>query len=236
MITNLIIKNLPPSRKGCIPWNKGKKLDSLSEEHKRKLSIANKGKIRSEETRNKIRLAKLGNKNSLGAKRNKEWKQRMSKLQKGKKHSEETKRKISLNRKGKGIGKSNSSWKGGITQLKYLSRLRRGSLELANKLSHIHRGEKNHSWKGGITPINKKIRRSLEYRLWREAVFKRDNYTCIWCELRSGKGRTVILHADHIKPFSLFPELRFAIDNGRTLCVDCHKKTDTYAGKLKNYK
>lgn len=84
-------------------------------------------------------------------------------------------------------------------------------------------GEKNKNWKGGITPINRKIRTSLEYKLWRESVFKRDDYTCIWCGEVGGR-----LHADHIKPFANFPELRFAIDNGRTLCVVCHKKTDSY--------
>lgn len=92
-------------------------------------------------------------------------------------------------------------------------------------------GERNNLWKGGITPINAKIRTSIEYKLWRESVFKRDNYTCVWCCVRNGEGITVILNADHIKPFAQYPELRFAIDNGRTLCVPCHKKTDTYAGK-----
>ena len=84
-------------------------------------------------------------------------------------------------------------------------------------------------WKGGITPINIKIRMSLEYKLWRRAVFERDNYQCIW----GGKEHGNKLNADHIKRFSDYPELRFAIDNGRTLCADCHRKTDTYGGRIK---
>lgn len=82
------------------------------------------------------------------------------------------------------------------------------------------------NWKGGITPINNLIRNSEEYKLWRKAVFERDNYKCVWCGIRG-----VTIHADHIKPFALFPELRFAIDNGRTLCVPCHRTTDTYGKK-----
>lgn len=96
------------------------------------------------------------------------------------------------------------------------------------------RGDKNPLWKGGITPINKTIRTSLEYKIWRRGIFERDNYTCVWCGDRQKKGHKVILHADHIKPFAYFPELRFAIDNGRTLCVDCHKKTDSYLKHVKN--
>lgn len=91
-------------------------------------------------------------------------------------------------------------------------------------------GEKNVNWKGGITPINTKIRNSREYKLWRKSVFERDGYMCVFC----GVGG-VMLHADHIKPFYLYPELRFAIDNGRTLCVDCHKKTNTYLWKARTH-
>ena len=98
-------------------------------------------------------------------------------------------------------------------------------------ISHIGKtGTRSSNWRGGITPENYKIRTSREYKLWREAVFKRDNWTCIWCWQRGGE-----LNADHIKPFSLFPELRFAIDNGRTLCLPCHKTTDSYGGRVKKY-
>jgi hypothetical protein len=80
---------------------------------------------------------------------------------------------------------------------------------------------KNHwNWKGGITPESVRLRASAEYKLWHEAVFKRDSYTCVWC----GDSRGSNLRADHIQLWSEYPELRFAIDNGRTLCESCHIK------------
>ena len=73
----------------------------------------------------------------------------------------------------------------------------------------------------GRTPERISIRHSLDYKLWREAVFKRDNYTCQCCDERGG-----YLEAHHIKSFSEYPELRFAIDNGISYCQMCHAKTD----------
>lgn len=79
-------------------------------------------------------------------------------------------------------------------------------------------GENHWNWQGGITPLNQKLRHSFEYRVWRSAVFARDNWTCQGCDTRGGR-----LEADHIKPWSLFPELRFEVSNGRTLCKECHR-------------
>lgn len=88
------------------------------------------------------------------------------------------------------------------------------------------RGPNGANWKGGLTPISEKIRASDESKLWRKAVFDRDNYTCQHCFRRG-----VILNAHHLKAFSKFPELRFEISNGQTLCKDCHKQTDTYLNR-----
>lgn len=89
-------------------------------------------------------------------------------------------------------------------------------------------GEKARAWQGGKTKKAKCIRTSAAYREWRTAVFERDGYTCQMC---GAKG--VYLEAHHIKAQSIYPELRFDIDNGMTLCKECHKKTDNYANKAK---
>ena len=84
------------------------------------------------------------------------------------------------------------------------------------------RGEQHPNWKGGKRTRHM-LSGQIEYKLWREAVFQRDNYTCVWC-----KTQGTYLQADHIKPWSQYPTLRYAIDNGRTLCAECHTKTENY--------
>lgn len=87
-------------------------------------------------------------------------------------------------------------------------------------------GEKHWNWRGGINDINDTIRKSNLYKKWRLAVFQRDNYTCTKCSVRGSN-----LHADHIKPFSTYPNLRFDVNNGRTLCKSCHRRTPTWGAK-----
>lgn len=87
-------------------------------------------------------------------------------------------------------------------------------------------GAKSHFWKGGLTDENRKLRNSPRAREWRKAVFARDAYTCQICHKQGG-----YLNADHIKPWSKYPALRFELSNGRTLCRPCHYKTDTFGYK-----
>ena len=92
------------------------------------------------------------------------------------------------------------------------------------------RGHNHHFWKGGITPTHQAIRVSQPYKDWRRHVFNRDNYICQACGKRGGR-----LHADHELPFSLYPDLRLEILNGRTMCIPCHKLTPTYGNSKTMY-
>lgn len=86
--------------------------------------------------------------------------------------------------------------------------------------------EKHGRWKGGITDVNQSIRQSVKYKQWRTFVYERDDYTCQKC---SQVGYELNCH--HIKPFSLYEDLRFDIDNGITLCKECHNEFHSIYGR-----
>lgn len=84
-------------------------------------------------------------------------------------------------------------------------------------------GELTNNWRGGTTKQRTLAMSRDDYKQWRKAVFERDNYTCQSCNIKGGD-----LEADHIKAWCSFPDLRYEISNGQTLCKDCHRKTSTY--------
>ena len=107
------------------------------------------------------------------------------------------------------------------------------SEETRRKLSEVHKGEKSYLWKGGINPFRKSLRNCFEYRQWRSDIFTRDNFICQECGQIGNR-----LHAHHIKTFSsiiqkyeittlreaLECEELWNINNGITLCKECHWK------------
>jgi len=69
-----------------------------------------------------------------------------------------------------------------------------------------------------VSSKNERARKSKQYAEWRKAVFERDNYTCQWC---GGKNGYLVSH--HKKRFADYLELRYELNNGLTLCFECHK-------------
>lgn len=93
--------------------------------------------------------------------------------------------------------------------------------EFGIAISKRLKGKKSPCWKGGIMRNKHGNSRNVN---WRKAVFERDNYTCKKCGIKSSPGIQVILNAHHIEPWSKNKNLRYKINNGITLCINCHKK------------
>lgn len=127
-----------------------------------------------------------------------------SKRMRGRRISDEHKRKISMAMKGK-IPKNLS-------------------LINANK-----NGSNNPAWRGGLTSKNYRLRRSNKFKLWRESVYKRDDYTCQICSIRGS-----ILNPHHLDSFGKYKEKRFDPQNGITLCATCHQAFHKLYGYQEN--
>lgn len=206
-----------------------------TEEHRKNISKARIGSSHSDATKKLMREKRLGKSMSLEARL------KISVASKGKIMSREARRRMSVAKTGKPSGRLGIGMGEAFKEARRLSQLgKKHSLATRLKMRESHRGkhsgENNPFWRGGISEENHRIRQSIEYRNWREAVFARDKYTCLNCKLRGGWNvelkRRIVLNADHIQPFSLYPQLRFDLTNGRTLCEECHRKTETWGVNL----
>lgn len=126
--------------------------------------------------------------------------------------------------------------KGNINSPEYIERSRlrmignkfrlglKPSVKTRTKMSKSHRGDKCHFWKGGISRVkNYKHYNCIKYKLWRSGIFERDNWICQTCGKRSCSGDPIYLEAHHIIRWSLNKKLRYTLNNGVTLCKECHK-------------
>ena len=78
--------------------------------------------------------------------------------------------------------------------------------------------------------LNRRYQMSGENQIhWSRTVFEKEDFTCQLCGQRGGK-----LNAHHLNAWNAFPEQRFDLDNGVTLCVDCHKEFHKMYGRGDN--
>ena len=90
-------------------------------------------------------------------------------------------------------GKNNPMYGNGVSGEKNVAK----RPEVRRILSLQKIGANNPSWKGGITSLRNAIENLLEYKQWKQDVYRRDNYTCQECGKR---GRN--LNSHHRKPFA----------------------------------
>ena len=109
--------------------------------------------------------------------------------------------------------------KGGIEKAREIA----GSKESRILNSCRHQGITRDEFNGFARSENLRLRGNAKYFDWRKNVFERDNYTCQCCGQHGGK-----LNAHHIKNFSDNEQLRYDVDNGITLCFNCHSLKSKY--------
>lgn len=94
------------------------------------------------------------------------------------------------------------------------------SLETKVRLSCHFRGISEEEFDDFTKPESIRQTKSGAFKTWRKLVFERDNYTCLLCEKRGGD-----LEPHHIIPRRDDPGSIYKVENGATLCKECHKKT-----------
>lgn len=101
-----------------------------------------------------------------------------------------------------------------------------------NNWNHKNKGKNHPNYNPNLTDEERLDKRDLIENInWRKDIYKKDDYTCQKCKT---KGDKVKLNAHHIRNYSSDKENRFNVNNGITLCVDCHKEFHHRYGNKNN--
>jgi hypothetical protein len=166
----------------------------------------------------------------------KESREKLSQCLKGRKHSNETRKKMSDRMKGTTVPQSvrdkiSLSLKG----RKILNRKKPVpfSKEHLQNISLATKGEKNWKWVVDRTKLKTDRLQSYDYRykLWMLAVKNRDGWKCKISN-QDCRGR---LEAHHILSWKDYPELRYQVNNGITLCCAHHPRKRIEEKQLSPY-
>jgi len=167
---------------------------------------------------------------------------------KGYKFTKKHRENISKAKSGKKIPKLSLAKKGKIPPCTFNRRSYKGeknpfygkkhtkkTIEKLKKDPRVRHYGKNHwNWKGGIGVHSRKFYKSDGYYAWRLKVYERDNFICQYCGYDKGK----YLNAHHLISVNTclknnWLDLIFVLENGITLCIECHKKIHIGAIKPK---
>lgn len=174
---------------------------SLSAEHRARISEGQKGNKRTEATYAKQRaIANRPERIAL-----------TRRIHTGKTLSEATKRKVGLANTGRPKTPETIAKIVAKTKGKHRSSAQRAQMAIAQqkRWQGRERTSETNYYRPGLKEVVD----------WRNAVYTRDGYVCQHCHA----GPRIPLNAHHIKPWAKFPETRFDLDNGITLCIPCHR-------------
>lgn len=96
------------------------------------------------------------------------------------------------------------------------------------ELTAQRRGQLSHFWNPNLTEEERRGRRDGDVKKWATQVKRRDDFTCQVC----GSEEKLVAH--HLNSYKSDKENRYNVENGITLCRECH--TDFHCNFMGDYR
>jgi hypothetical protein len=203
-------------------------------EYRQKLSLALKGKVKTPEHLEKLRLSLINSYATGKSVVSEERRQAVSAANTGRKASPETLKKLSDFQSQRFANGAVSTFDQPEYKATQSARIKKlwDNPEYRKHMSTVHRL--------ACQNLMLALRSHYQYRIWRDSVFERDGYICQECGVKGGRlaGHHKVAFSKLIRKAHIHnleegincPSL-WDVDNGITLCVPCHRKTDNYGSE-----